>query len=132
MKPPLDDFSRSPETERLSGNTSILTLVDRLWLRTTRSSERSVTAQRISPVQRPRLELEYLLEPRSNRLSAAAGGSTMALPRGRLPKGLAIKIGHGSERVVSMVRERFRPHSNHNRNRLARFAMAMGRLASNR
>src|SRR5215472_15114156 len=59
-----DAFLKSPETGKLFGNTSIPTLVDRLCLRPTRFSGRFVTAQRRSLVQKPRLELEYLLEPR--------------------------------------------------------------------
>src|SRR5690242_15559500 len=67
MRLPSDVFSKSPETERLSGNTSIPSLADRLTVKPTRSSGRSDTPQRRSLVQKTRLELKYLPEPRSNR-----------------------------------------------------------------
>src|SRR5215813_11304683 len=93
MKLPLDAFSKSPETGKLFGNTSIPTLVDRLTLKPTRSSGRFVTAQRKLPVQKPRRELEYLLEPQSRAgcfPALTAGWVTMTKPhpnprRGDLP-----------------------------------------------
>src|SRR5215471_7322826 len=94
-----DAFSKSPETERSSGNTSVPSLVDRLTLKPTRSSGHSVIAPRRSPGQKPRLELEYPLKP------GQAGASCHS------------------------VGERFWPFPNHNRKSLARLAMAIGRFS---